>query len=143
MIVCGLLLWMYDMKPKPKERSYATQSLSWLTDEKLAFSLAAQKGKPVFFESWADWCKPCKKMEVETFRDPNIQEKLRENYILLKIDMTDSNEVTDGYMDKYAIDSLPTMILMDAEGKRRKYIKRFVNPEELSLILKDFEASQP
>ncbi len=140
LIVCIVLFWVYDMRSKPQEHSYAAQSLSWMNDEELAFATARQKGKHIFFESWADWCKPCKKMEVKTFRDPRVQEKLRQNYILLKVDMTDSNEATDIFMEKYAIDTLPTMILIDIETKRRKYIKRFVNPEELNLILKEFEA---
>ena len=76
---------------------------------------AASEGKRVFVEFYANWCVPCKWMEETSFSDFQVQEILKEEYIAVRVDIDDF----DGYALKrlYAIQTLPTILILDANGK--------------------------
>lgn len=48
---------------------------------------ARAKGKPVFVDCWATWCKNCLEMERTTFRDEKVVEALK-GFTVVKLDVT-------------------------------------------------------
>jgi thioredoxin:protein disulfide reductase len=52
-----------------------------------ALQAAAQTGRVVMLDFYADWCVACIEMEQTTFRDPAVQRRLQ-NALLLQVDVT-------------------------------------------------------
>ncbi|NYB53002.1 MAG: thioredoxin family protein [Methanobacteriaceae archaeon] len=104
-----------------------TISLQWGSDLNQALQEARTNNKSVFVDFYADWCAYCKEMDEETYRDPQVKEKLSQNYVLVKVNV-------DGNPDlslKYKAYSLPTMIILDSEGNEVKRIVGYQNAERL------------
>lgn len=65
---------------------------------------------------WAEWCEACKKMDTSTFIDPGVINQLAEGWIVLKMDLTESNDANDAIQVKYGLQGLPTLVLVPANG---------------------------
>ncbi len=80
-----------------------------------ALASAQQQDKPIFIDTWAEWCGPCKKMEP-VFRDPALASYFNQNFVNVRIDMGREGEVKQQVQRKYDIFFLPTLLILDKEG---------------------------
>lgn len=78
--------------------------------------LAANKGKKVMLDLYADWCVACKEFEKYTFVDPKVQAKLAEMAVL-QIDMTKNSGENDELMKHFQVLGLPTILFFDEQGR--------------------------
>ena len=82
-----------------------------------AFRESAKTGKPVFLDFHAEWCKNCKAMDQTTFRDPAVQNELKQ-FIFVKFDATDmTNPDVKSILKKFDVSGLPTYVIARAAGK--------------------------
>ena len=104
-------------------------SLIWYKTETEAFAAASSENKPILIDNWAEWCEACKKMDVTTFTEPEVIEELQKNWVILKLDLTESNDANDAIMAKYSLAGLPTMVLLPASAdiKQKELIAGYVN----------------
>ena len=115
-------------------------SISWLKDEATAYAAAKASNKPILIDAWAEWCDACKKMDVTTFEDPNVVAELNENWILLKLDLTEGSDANDALQDKYSLQSLPTLTLIPATGDLtgKDVVMGYTPPETLLGRMREF-----
>ncbi|WP_337043296.1 thioredoxin family protein [Emticicia sp. 17c] len=71
--------------------------------------------KPILLDFWGTWCIPCRKLENETFADPDFSDYINKNFLVYKvnIDTFEGMEIAD----RYAIDTYPTLIQLDSKNK--------------------------
>jgi thiol:disulfide interchange protein DsbD len=102
-------------------------------------SLEAYKGKaPIMVDMVADWCAPCKELELKTFPDEKVK-PLMDQMILFKLDLTDEPpEKIAKWMESKKILGVPTILFFDSSGKIRDDIRltAFEGPEGFSKRLK-------
>jgi thiol:disulfide interchange protein DsbD len=103
------------------------KSLRWGTDLDKAMQEAKDSNKSIFVDFYADWCDYCGEMDDGTFTDPQIVEKLTQNYVLLKVDVDENPSLSS----KYQAYSLPTMLIIDSNGNEIKRIIGYQSPERL------------
>ena len=117
---------------KPQNQTQDQQiRLQWSTDLNSAFKLAEKSNKLVFVDFYANWCGYCKQLDEDTFTDPNVQARLTQGYVLVKVN-TDKNP---DLASQYKVYGLPTLVVMDAYGNEIKRQEGFVEPEELLNML--------
>lgn len=87
---------------------------AWRTDYKAALAEARASGKPILVDFTADWCPPCRVMEREVWPDERLRQALKDNAIPLKLDV--DVESTNTLVQSRRIRSIPTVLLLDAEG---------------------------
>ncbi len=75
---------------------------------------ALNERKAYFIDFTADWCAPCKMMDKTTFRDYNVVEYSKKNYIALQMDISNFDAIEMQAM--YGIESLPTILFFDYMG---------------------------
>jgi thioredoxin-related protein len=110
----------------------------WMDDFEAAKARAAKEHKEVLVQfEGSDWCPWCKKLNEEIFSSQNFLREAQEKYVLVKIDFPKkfklpekTQEQNEGLSQKYKIDGLPSVVLMDAEGAAYKYTSyEEVSPE--------------
>jgi thiol:disulfide interchange protein DsbD len=118
-------------------------TLKWYKVEEEAWAAAKVENKPILVDAWAEWCEACKKMDVTTFVDPEVVSVLEKDWILLKLDLTESNDVNDALQEKYGLQSLPTLTLLPpvADLNRKVHITGYASAGTLLARLREWQES--
>lgn len=109
---------------------------NWITSMKEAQEIALVSNKLIIIDFWAKWCVPCKKMDLESWNHPEVETVLQ-NYIKLKIDIDFNRELAL----KYAIKSIPQMIVIDGNGTVIYRFSGYKKPLQLKNELLKFSLS--
>ncbi|MBX3264257.1 MAG: thioredoxin family protein [Labilithrix sp.] len=108
----------------------------WMTNEDAALAKANAEGKPVLIDFGAEWCAACKKLEHQTFPDPNVRSEAQ-RFVALRVDATDDeDEAVVKLKDKYKVVGLPTVIMLDKSGKEVVRFNDFVKPDQFYTAMK-------
>jgi thiol:disulfide interchange protein DsbD len=120
----GLVLWIKG--PSLKE-------MKWLSFTEGILEASKEK-KPLVMDFTSRWCEACDELDRKTFSHPKVREEL-ERFVLIRVDSTRMTKKIEGIHKKYKIKGLPTVIILDSEGKERKRIMEFVLPSKFLEIL--------
>jgi thiol:disulfide interchange protein len=64
-------------------------------DYKQGIACAKAQGKPVFLDFKGHTCSNCKKMENEVWSDPRVQQRLRDNFVIIALYVDDREELPE------------------------------------------------
>ncbi len=100
-------------------------SAGWETDFDKASAKAKAEGKHLLIDfSGSDWCGWCIKLDKEVFSKDEFKAYAKDNLVLLLVDWPQRTEnkkevqaKSQPIMGKFGIQSFPTVILLDSEGK--------------------------
>jgi thiol:disulfide interchange protein len=76
---------------------------------------AKAENKLIFVDCYTTWCGPCKMLKQYTFKDANLGDFMKQNYICLAIDMEKPEGMT--IAKKYGIEAYPTLLFLDKYGR--------------------------
>jgi thiol:disulfide interchange protein DsbD len=92
--------------------------LGWLHTEEEAVRVARAEGKPLLVDFMADWCLPCKEMELKVFSRPDVAKALQ-GFVLLRVDL--SREGDDDSLpqlkERYGVRTLPAVRVVSRAGQ--------------------------
>lgn len=86
-------------------------------DANAALELAKATNRQVLIEIGGNWCSWCQKMDMFLNNNPDIYEALHENYVLLKINVSDTNENKEFMTALPPVLGYPHMYISSASGK--------------------------
>jgi thiol:disulfide interchange protein len=76
---------------------------------------AKSENKLLFVDCYTTWCGPCKILKQYTFRDANLGDYMKDNYVSLAIDMeTEAGQIL---AKRYGIEAYPTLLFLDKYGR--------------------------
>jgi len=86
-------------------------------DAAAALSLAKETNRQVLIEIGGNWCTWCHKMDSFLAKNPDVYKALHSQYVLLKINVSDSNENNDFMESLPPVLGYPHMYVSTAQGK--------------------------
>jgi thiol:disulfide interchange protein DsbD len=103
--------------------------LAWEHSESQALARARSQGRPVVVDFMAQWCLPCKEMEVQVFSHPDVAAALGD-FVLLKVDLTreDEDEALPLLKKKYGVETLPAVRLVSPSGTIVESVNQLIAP---------------
>lgn len=97
--------------------------VKWQKYDAAALAAARTSGKPIVIDFYADWCIPCKELDVKTFGDKTVAAEL-DRFTRVKADLTLADDpMTQQLTKEYAILGVPTIVFIDASGQERKDLR--------------------
>jgi thioredoxin-related protein len=107
-------------------------NLKWYKTYEKGSAVAEELNKPMFLYFWTIWCPYCEKMQTEVFPQTEINSLLRENFVLIAIDMDVNKEDTR----RFGVQFPPHELFLTAEGDVITRIPGYIPPEEFLPVLK-------
>lgn len=75
--------------------SAVSQEVKWLTwVEATKLAETDKKPKKIFVDIYTDWCGWCKKMDQDTFQNPEVAEYMEKNFYMVKMDGEGKEHIT-------------------------------------------------
>lgn len=121
--------------------SFANSGENTFTDYSLitAKELATVENKMIFVDFYADWCVPCNWMDETTYSDPAVISSLISNFIPVKVNIDDFDGFT--LKEEYKIKVLPTVLIMDENGRVISRLEESLTPAKLRDVLESISTN--
>ena len=87
---------------------------------------AKETGKPIMIDFFATWCPPCKMLDAKTYTDAKVQARSKD-WIMVRIDVDQHKALAR----EYQIASIPTLVLVQPDGKEAARELGFIPPAEM------------
>src|SRR5712691_4192352 len=100
-------------------------SITWERDYEKAIERARAEKKLIIADMFTDWCTLCKRMDAETFAEPQLIERMADEYVWLKLN-TETEEDGERLQKEFAILTYPTILVLDAQGEEVDRVDRFL-----------------
>ena len=143
--------------------SAVAQEINWMTIEE---AVALQKNEPrkIIMDVYTNWCGPCKMLDKNTFRNPDVVDYINSNYYAVKFNAEGNSEVN--YKGKtfsnpnydpakakrrnsaheftrfLRVTAYPTMVFFDEEANFIAPISGYMKPRQIELYLKLFKSDK-
>lgn len=88
-----------------------------IADAKAAIELAGKTGRHVLIEIGGNWCTWCHKLDAFLEKNPDIYQQLHETFVLLKVNVSDSNENEKFMAAMPPVLGYPHMYVSTGQGK--------------------------
>lgn len=106
-------------------------ALPWQAFGPALFAQAREQDKPVFLYLEAVWCHWCHVMQRQTFPATGVQQRLREQWLIARVD----HDADPLLANRYRNYGWPALIFFNAEGQEVAKRAGFLGAEDLSALL--------
>ena len=106
-----------------------TGHVKWVNDFDQAKQKAKRTSKYIFVDVFADWCSWCKVLDEEVYATPEFANFMK-NYVPTKIDAEDNGDGAR-FAARFEVETLPTLIVTDSDGKLVLRITGFRKTDQL------------
>lgn len=103
-------------------------------DYTAAVAKAKKEKKLVMVDVYASWCLPCKQLDKETFGNKDVQSRLSNQVITVKLDLEKILDDAD-LAKQFAKDTIPYVVFLDSDGKRLSEFVGFLSPDDFLKVL--------
>lgn len=122
------------------KRLIAANDVLWATD--LNAGLAQAKGKKyVLADIYTDWCGWCKRLDRDTFANPQMMAYLNTKFVCVKVNAEQPNGRP--VATKYRVSGYPCALVFDPSGKMIGKLSGYFKPDEYQQALENLIKNPP
>jgi len=114
----------------PAQAATGSGEIHWLKSLDAAQKEARAEHKPILVDFFATWCGPCRMMDEETWPNADVKAAVTK-YVPVRQDVDANQDVAS----RFDIESIPTVVILDADGKELDRNVGFADPAELLKLL--------
>ena len=112
--------------------------IEWLDYDK-GLIKGKEENKHIFIDFTAKWCGWCKKLDRETFADPDVIKMLDEHFVSIKVDGESKRKLNiDGYIvteqdltrREYGVRGFPALWFLKPDGGKIGPVRGYVPPDK-------------
>lgn len=97
-------------------------------------SKTSTANKPQVIKFTSLMCLDCKKLDKVI---KEVYPKYSDKVVLVEVHVQNNDDYTKKQVEKYNVTLVPTLIILDAKGKKLNKIEGFVEKEKLDKLMKD------
>ncbi len=129
LVLCAAaLLLVLPLLPPAPSSSRGTHG--WHGELEAGLRDGGARNVPVLLDFRADWCVACVELEKKTWSDPDVERLLR-RMAPVRLDVTRNSPADQEIQSRYSVRGLPTVILLDPQGKELARFVGFKSPADL------------
>lgn len=106
-------------------------AIEWIAYEE-GVARGKRKGKKIFLNFYADWCKYCKVMDQKTFKDESVVAYLNENFIPVRVNSDKRKKLARDFN----VQALPVSWFIAEDGENIGSQPGYVPPDMMLPLLK-------
>lgn len=108
----------------------------WKTDFTQAQAEAQKLDRPILLHFYAEWCVPCRDMDRESLRSPELLRMLQAGYVAVKVDLERQPELGQ----RFKVVSMPTDIVISPDGRVLSQVVGYQKKDEYLTTITRIEA---
>ncbi|HNB21156.1 MAG TPA: thioredoxin family protein [Candidatus Melainabacteria bacterium] len=124
------------------KRLIAVNDLMWSTSLATSLNQAKLKRKYVLADMYTDWCGWCKRLDRDTFSNPQMMAYLNSKYVCAKIN-AEGNAEGRQVAAKYRVSGFPCGLVFDPSGKFIGKLSGYYKPDEYQNALEQLIKNPP
>ena len=113
--------------------------IRWTESIPTAMKQHKDTGRPLIIYITADYCGYCRKMERDTWSDPNVVRRIQDGFVALKVDAEKHEEL----LTRLEVKGLPATLLFDSEGQLIQTLSGYSRPSAVIELLDSVPAVVP
>lgn len=126
----------------PADSTKVAKVVEWVDFEQLD-SLIAENPRLIMIDVYATWCGFCKQMDLVTFRNKDVAEKVNQHFYALKLNSESNKKVTFKGITTteaelaaaFRVQSLPTILFLDETMQEVTPVPGFRNAKDFVTLL--------
>ena len=132
----------FSLRPAAPETK---AEIKWLTMEE-AFNLNKKEPRKIFVDVYTDWCGWCKRMDKDTFANPEVAEYVNKNYYAVKLNAESDRtfklgeaEMTDRQVARQmGVSGYPTVVFIHEDFRTIEPVSGYHQPAQFMKMLEAF-----
>ena len=120
----------------PRPAAPRAAAIAWITSERDARDQARRKNLPLLVYVRAAWAAPCLAMERGAWRDPRVI-AAASSFVPLQLDVTEADGNAELYAQRYGVERIPEILIVDPAGRTRATSGGAAAAEELVTFLRN------
>lgn len=127
---------------KSASSKFASVDLGWPSDLNKALTEAKARKKYVLADFYTNWCLWCKKLEADTFADPDTATYLKKKFLTVRVN-AEGTKAEQAAAEKYKVFTFPCVLVFDNKGKFIGKINKYYGPKEFQDVVEDLIKNPP
>ena len=110
----------------------ADGEIQWYKDLAQASEAAQKTNRPMMIDFWADWCSPCKVMDSEVYKNPELVDAFNKKMVGVRIHF----DLQPDMVKKFDVPALPYLIFTDSYGMELMHQRGVIEAGDLTAVIK-------
>jgi tetratricopeptide (TPR) repeat protein len=110
----------------------ADGEIQWFKNLAEASEAAQKTNRPMMIDFWADWCGPCKVMDADVYKNPELIAAFNQKMVGVRIHF----DLQPDMVKKFNVPALPYLIFTDSYGLELMHQRGIIEASDLTAVIK-------